>query len=617
VDIPDELVGELARFATVRVPELAGRIAPGPAAVLGRLSLREGDVARLVLQHAAGHRAETGMTAVPRFRHPHGPPPGPPEPAGLTALRELPESLTQRLLGALEMNLPEVSLPAAAALVETPVAGGVVFAAMHGEADTLVAVRVVESIWPGVIEIVTELVARVAGDPGVAAVLRVPPDATGETGIAAEHGARHLALGVTVATAVLHPIDVDRIAERTVAAVGLGIGAAARLLRATALPPAYREAAFASVRDRYLMPRGTSGAVRVTGNRFALLEGDVAKPGDRERILGAEFAANGLVAAVPGGLVVRTGLAEGRLRVLTQVVEEEPDPPGNEWDDVVEVSVRFEEGAASVVGADEPADPQLLGGTPPWPGDYRVRVQVTGRDEADADLRAGRPGDAESVELVLWQAPPAPEAVLRRTDRLGHRLRGEPDPGLPPRPELAYRWVRHSPLGEAATVTIVTGLRVDDVLRAFGADPARPESASALTEEEMRSYQGPSVRWVMAASRDDAVLAVELNGWRGSDAEVITTASRAGRAASSYWNVNALRRLTFAEGGRLLEAFEPPSPPADPALLAAFEGLDFESYRDWTAKCLVALERFIGVGITEADIEHMRTANVGYRISDT
>ena len=125
------------------------------------------------------------MSAVPRFRRPHEPS-EPAEPAGLTALRGLPVNLTQRLLGALEMNLPEVGLPAAAALVEVPAAGGVSFAMTHGEADTVVAVRMLESIRPGVIETVTELVTRVAGAPGVAAVLRVPAEATGETGIAAE-----------------------------------------------------------------------------------------------------------------------------------------------------------------------------------------------------------------------------------------------------------------------------------------------------------------------------------------------------------------------------------------------------------------------------------------------
>jgi hypothetical protein len=40
-------------------------------------------------------------------------------------------------------------------------------------------------------------------------------------------------------------------------------------------------------------------------------------------------------------------------------------------------------------------------------------------------------------------------------------------PGLPARPEHAYRWMRGSALDVAATVTVATGLTVEEVLRAF------------------------------------------------------------------------------------------------------------------------------------------------------
>jgi hypothetical protein len=54
-------------------------------------------------------------------------------------------------------------------------------------------------------------------------------------------------------------------------------------------------------------------------------------------------------------------------------------------------------------------------------------------------------------------------------------LRGEPCPDGPEPPGHAYRWVRNSTLELAATVTIVTGSTTAAVLRAFGADPDRPE----------------------------------------------------------------------------------------------------------------------------------------------
>jgi hypothetical protein len=56
-------------------------------------------------------------------------------------------------------------------------------------------------------------------------------------------------------------------------------------------------------------------------------------------------------------------------------------------------------------------------------------------------------------------------------------------------------------------------------------------------------------------------------------------------------------------------------PPTACVHLKSGRGLDIEDHRDWTAKCLVTLERFTGLGITEADIERVPTADVGYRRS--
>jgi hypothetical protein len=72
--------------------------------------------------------------------------------------------------------------------------------------------------------------------------------------------------------------------------------------------------------------------------------------------------------------------------------------------------------------------------------------------------------------------------VLKATDRLGHRLRGEPEPPVVVRPESAYRWLRSSGLEPAATVTVVTGSSPEQVVAAFGGHPARPVPADeALT----------------------------------------------------------------------------------------------------------------------------------------
>ena len=113
--------------------------------------------------------------------------------------------------------------------------------------------------------------------------------------------------------------------------------------------------------------------------------------------------------------------------------------------------------------------------------------------------------------------------------------------------------MQHSELGEAATVTVVTDASVEDVVRAFGADPAQPASMAEISEEVLQMYVDP---WVAVLAAENAVLAVEYNGYQGSTEAVLRRASAGGRAASLFWNVNALTRLSFAEGGRVLAGFE-------------------------------------------------------------
>lgn len=201
----------------------------------------------------------------------------------------------------------------------------------------------------------------------------------------------------------------------------------------------------------------------------------------------------------------------------------------------------------------------------------------------------------------------------KRTDRLGHRLRGEPEPDRPEPPEQVYRWIERSSLELAATVTVVSGSTAEDVLRAFGADPARPESLRAITDDVTgRMSIDP---WVAVLDAGTAVLAVEYNGFAGTDKEVLRRASAGGRAASMFWNVNAMTQLSFAEGGEVLAAFEPfDDVDAGPAVAAALDGLDFADHRHKTGKGLVAVQRFTGRGIAQRDLDQIEAADVAYRI---
>jgi hypothetical protein len=563
---PPGLVDAVRGLVTAHLAGIAAHIPDGPAAVLGRLG------------------APAGPT------DPFGPPP---VQAGVDVL------LAERLLGALEQaveNLtPDVSEVAQYVPVR-PEGGAVAILSSTGGGAAATAARALDQLAPGVRGLVAGLVAALVAHDEVAALLAVPPGT--EPQAAAAHGRAHLALAVVAARAVLLAARPPVVGAGAPAVVGAALDAAARVLRERRLPPAYEAALLGRRRAEYRLPRVGVGRVPVSGHRFALVEGGFPDhPGE---------PANGLVQVVPGGLVVRTGTADGPVRVTLRVLAEEPGEMDlGSWHEVVDVSYTAIEGAASLLGPHAPGDPHLLERTPPWPGPVRARVCAHGRDEESMQ---------EHYEIALWSASPAPDVVHRATDRLGHRLRGEPEPPAVVRPEAAYRWVRDSTLGVAATVTVATGASPEEVLAAFGADPAAPVSMPALFEQ-------PGIDpWVAVLPVDGdtgpAVLAVEYNGWQGAQSPVLRPASAAGRAASMYWNVDALTNLAFARTGTVLASFEPPphERPGDAEVLAALDGLDLDDHHDRVEKGLAAVERFTGRGLRPEDVERIEAAGVAYRI---
>ncbi|MFI7650289.1 DUF6461 domain-containing protein [Micromonospora sp. NPDC049460] len=509
--------------------------------------------------------------------------------------------LIERLLGALELTVRELDLagaPDLTGLLGEPFTGTFGIASMSGQSEAVTGVAVLEQIRPGAVPLVAALARRLASHARVAPLLAVAPAITDERGIAAAHGAAQLALAVTTTVAVLHRVGIHPWAIEPPAVLGVAIGTAVLLLREAPMPAGYAAAVLDRARAEYLLPRQTSGSAPVFGHRFALLE-DAGVPE-------ADFGGNGLVAVVPGGAVIRTGVETGHVRIGLRILDGPPPDVATGWEEIVEVSWRAAVGGASVVGP-HTSDSHLRRVTPPWPGDYRLRVHARGRDDTDER-------DAEYYELVVWQAPAAPEIVYSRRDRLGHRLRGEPEPARPDQPETAYRWLRHSTLGEAATVTVVTGTNVADVLRAFGADPARPESMRAINDDLMRRQSIDP--WVAMLDVGDAVLAVEYNGWQGSTAPVLTRVSAGGRAASMFWNINAVTRLSFAERGEVLLRVEPfGEVDAPPPVTATLADLDFaDHYRNKRLMGLVAVQRFTGHGITAEDLARIEAADIGFRI---
>ena len=58
------------------------------------------------------------------------------------------------------------------------------------------------------------------------------------------------------------------------------------------------------------------------------------------------------------------------------------------------------------------------------------------------------------------------------------------------RPAGAYRWLRDFPIRVAATVTVVNGRIVPEVLRGFGADAEHPVGLAELLNEPGRHLAG-------------------------------------------------------------------------------------------------------------------------------
>jgi len=574
-EVPAGLADALVPVVTELIPLLRERIPRDPAAALGRLGAPE---------------AKPGMFGVVagRLRADPG------ELSMASRLSSLGVPVSERLLGALELTLDELPV-AVPDEVEAAIPGPDATPSSFGfgmvggpSAATDLAVRLLDQLRPGISDLVVTLVAELAENAAVAPLLTAAPELTGEEELAAAHGAAHLALAVAVALPVLRRVEAPLVAGTSAAVVGVALGAVSALLSEIPMPPAYAAALLEKRRAEYVLPVWASCAAEVREHRFTLAERSVVGE--------ADFSGNGLAVAVAGGIVVRTGLDEGHMGVSLRILEGPPDELNIDWwDEVVEISWRAERGDAAFGEGDSHHSR-----TPPWPGDYRVRVHAIGRDGEER----------ERYEILLWQAPPGPDIVHKRSDRLGYVVRGEPVPDIEPPPEAAHRWINESLLGEAATVTMVSGESLEDVLRGFGADPAEPESAEELSQEFDLDP------WVSVVAVEGGVLAVEFNGYQGSYPRVLESVSQAGRTASLFWNINALTRLSFADNGNVLTSFElgHGEENADPDVTDALAELDFGSYRDRLEKGLVAVERYSGCRLRQEDIQRIAEEDVAYRI---
>lgn len=573
-ELPATVIDEIARVVAAELDRVARLVPPSPAAELGRLSQSQSD---------RGARLQRSLEA-------QLPPGARRRSAAENGLASLPPSVAEQLLGALEMTVAALD-PAVPHLLEAlpeaaPKPGPMLTISVANQSEMVLELSRLEALVPGATDMVARVVAAVAAHPVVTPQLAGTGTGSDEAAIAASHGARHLASAVIVATIVLRRL---RPAVTAAAIIGTALGAVAPILRAAPMPVGYAEAALAKRQAEYLMPRHGYGWAAVTDHVFTLTEGPVESAVD--------FSENGLVAVLPDGIAVRAGRESGSVSVALHVVEEPPVLQASSGDEIVEVSWRAPAGGAWLSGHGG-IEPTKI--TPPWPGDYRIRVFASGRDEGD-----GR----EAYVVMIWRAPAADPVVHKQTDRLGYTLRGEPVPAAAP--DEVYRWVEVSSLSQAATVTFVAGKSSSEVLRAFGADESAPTPFEELSERQDR-FEDP---WVCALEVAGGTVAVEINGWKSTFTSVLSTlSSPQTRAASLFWNINTMTWFSLARDGEVLTRTEfYRNHIESPEALELLADLEVEG-RHRTAVGLLAASRFTGVWLSAEDLARIEAADIGYPI---
>jgi hypothetical protein len=396
-----------------------------------------------------------------------------------------------------------------------------------------------------------------------------------------------LAGALVVSAGMLDGIDHPGL-DRERAVIELGIGLTMSLMRVVANLNATR-----AYMPKPAPPATTKRSIlttmaQVAANSFLVRAGSASAVHDGSH--DDDFRANGLAAAIPAGILIRTGAPEGSVFVTLSFVEQEPASELQRWAEVVDLSINLPEPALTIgtEGVDLPEA-----------GDYRVRIQARRRDVGvDEGQSSG-----EEYEIAAWPAPAQPTRIWALSDRLGHRLRGEVEPTPVARPETAYRWVNDA-IGESGTVTMVTGMALEDVLRAFGADPARPR-----TGEDVRHSDRLAVGTI-----GDVVVAIQFSGWEGSRREVLRRASAQGRAATAFWSITGATRFALAEDGEVLDLFEDWSAATSPQVLDLAHDLDRYTYTDVVERGLVVSERATGAALTPDFVTSLIDAGVSYQV---
>ncbi|MEU4377799.1 hypothetical protein [Pseudonocardia alni] len=206
----------------------------------------------------------------------------------------------------------------------------------------------------------------------------------------------------------------------------------------------------------------------------------------------------------------------------------------------------------------------------------------------------------DSCVLRPCGAPATSRVFLQRDDP-----RVSDDPG--------ERWISASPINEAATLTVCTGVMPAQVLEAFGAHHESEPMVEIIEEFTIDP-------WVAVTDLGDGVvLAFEDNGWQGTCAPTLRGVSATGRAASVFWNVEAVQTLSFAESGTALSSttdfgWIPIDTGGHTAVADAISALDFSDGTTRRERALLAVARFTGCLVGRPEVDAVLAAGRVHRI---
>ncbi|MDX8029384.1 DUF6461 domain-containing protein [Lentzea sp. BCCO 10_0856] len=155
-----------------------------------------------------------------------------------------------------------------------------------------------------------------------------------------------------------------------------------------------------------------------------------------------------------------------------------------------------------------------------------------------------------------------------------------------------YQWAQQ--LDVVMTFAIIRGRSVNEVVRIYGGHPEQRQLMTMVEAEDAGLDDGDDFHF-QVFEHQDAVVALENNGWSGTVPEIARRASAGdGYFFSVHWNGNGMFRITEAHAGTVTAYFEPTfgAQPAAPDDVIPEWGVGLQLQPDeLRAACLALVEQ--------------------------